>query len=255
MIIDADTHISPTPEGGNSITTDELLQHMDRAGVDKALAWLQPPYLRDVRPANRYIHDAMRAHPDRILGFGWVDPHLGVDAMRDEITRCVDDYGFYGVKLNGAQNSFYIDEPTRALPLIDAIAEAGTRIAFHIGTDAYDKTHPFRLGKIAQRHPDLPILAVHMGGVAHHDLTNAMIEIAAEHNNITLIGSAVRARPILKAIKTLGADRVCFGSDTPFNLMRVEVAKYNALLDGEVTPEEHAAIMGGNIARLFGIAS
>lgn len=254
MIIDADTHISPTPEGGNSISTGELLRRMDRAGVDKALAWLQPPYMRDVRPANRYVYDAMQAHPERILGFGWVDPHLGVDAMRDEIARCVEEYNFYGVKLNGAQNNFYIDDPEGALPLIDAIAAAGTRIAFHIGTDAYDKTHPFRLGKIAERHPDLPILAVHMGGVAHHDLSNAMIEIAAQHDNITLIGSAVRVRQILKAIKTLGADRVCFGSDTPFELMHVEVAKYNALLQDEVTPEERAAIMGGNIARLFGIA-
>jgi predicted TIM-barrel fold metal-dependent hydrolase len=58
---------------------------------------------------------------------------------------------------------------------------------------------------------------------------------------------------VLKAIKVLGADRVCFGSDTPFALMRVEVAKYNALLDGEVTPEEKQMIMADNIARLMGL--
>ncbi|MFN2183674.1 MAG: amidohydrolase, partial [Anaerolineae bacterium] len=59
------------------------------------------------------------------------------------------------------------------------------------------------------------------------------------------------ARAILKAIKTLGADRVCFGSDTPFELMHVEVAKYHALLDGEVAPGEKWQIMGGNIAHLM----
>jgi predicted TIM-barrel fold metal-dependent hydrolase len=63
----------------------------------------------------------------------------------------------------------------------------------------------------------------------------------------------VRAQAILKVIKTLGVHRVCFGSDTPFELMHVEVAKYHALLDGEVEPEEKQRIMAGNIARLMGL--
>lgn len=254
MIIDADVHISPTPEGGNSIGVEELLRRMDRAGVDRAITWLQPPYLRHVQVANRYIYDTMRQHPDRILGFGWVDPHLGIDAMRDEVRRCVEDYGFYGVKLNGAQNRFYIDDPVLALPLVTAIAATGKVLAFHIGTDAFDATHPFRLGKIAQQFPDTAILMIHMGGVGHHDLTNAAIEVAEAHPNLTLVGSAVRSIPILKAIKRLGAHRVCFGSDTPFELMHVEVAKYRALLGGEVSPAEQAQVMGGNVARLLGLA-
>ena len=89
------------------------------------------------------------------------------------------------------------------------------------------------------------------GGLAFHDLSDAAIEVAQECPNITLIGSGVRAVNILKAVKKLGPERVCFGSDTPFALMHVEVAMYNALLEGEVTPEEKALVMGGNIARLF----
>ena len=253
MIIDADVHISPTPEGGNSILVDELLCRMERAGVDKALTWLQPPYRREIDEANAYVHQAMTQHPDRILGFGWADPNLGVEKARDTVKRCLGEYGFFGVKLNGAQNSFYIDDPTLAMPVIEEIARAGSRLALHVGADAYEFTHPFRVGKIAQRFPELPILMVHMGGVGHADLTNAAIEIAHEHPNIILIGSAVRLAPILKAIRTLGASRLCFGSDTPFSLMHVEVAKYRALLEGEVTPEEEALIMGGNIAWLFGL--
>jgi predicted TIM-barrel fold metal-dependent hydrolase len=58
---------------------------------------------------------------------------------------------------------------------------------------------------------------------------------------------------VWKAIQTLGANRVSFGSDTPFFFTHVEVAKYNALLDGEVSPEEKHDIMAGNIIRLFGL--
>jgi hypothetical protein len=37
--------------------------------------------------------------------------------------------------------------------------------------------------------------------------------------------------------------------------MHVEVAKYNALLDGEVAPEEKRMIMAGTTARLMGLDS
>jgi predicted TIM-barrel fold metal-dependent hydrolase len=253
MIIDADTHISPTGEDAMAITYDELLRRMDRAGVAEALTWLRPPYMREIAESNAYVYEAAQKHPDRILGFGWADPRLGLDKAKEAVRRCIYDYGFYGVKLNGAQNSFYIDHPDISLPVVEEIARTGKLLAFHVGTDAYETTHPFRVAKVARIFPEVQILMVHMGGVAHHDLSNAAIEIAQECPNLTLIGSAVRARAILKAVKTLGASRVCFGSDTPFELMHVEVAKYHALLDGEVTPEEKQRIMAGNIARLMGL--
>ena len=140
------------------------------------------------------------------------------------------------------------------MPVIEEIAKTRKVLAFHVGADAYEQTHPFRVAKIARRFPELQILVVHMGGVGHADLTNAAIEFARECPNLTLIGSAVRTRAILKAIKSLGAQRVCFGSDTPFELMHVELARYNALLDGEATEEEKALVLGENIVRLFGLA-
>jgi predicted TIM-barrel fold metal-dependent hydrolase len=253
MIIDSDTHISPTGEDAMAITYGELVRRMDRAGVDKALTWLRPPYMREIASSNAYVYEATKQHPDRILGFGWADPHLGVERSKDDVKRCIYEYGFYGVKLNGAQNSYYIDDPEMSLPLIEEIAKTGKLLAFHVGADAYEHTHPFRVAKVAARFPELQILVVHMGGVGHHGLTDATIEMAEECANLYLIGSAVRTRAILKAIRTLGAERVCFGSDTPFELMHVEVARYEGMLDGEVTAEEKELIMAGNMARLMGL--
>jgi len=253
LIIDADTHISPTGEDANAITIDELLWRMDRAGVDKALAWLRPPYMREIDESNAYVYQATQLYPDRILGFGWADPRLGLDRARDAVKRCIEDYHFYGVKLNGAQNSYYIDDPRLSLPIVEEIAKTGKLLAFHVGTDAFEATHPFRVAKIARMFPEMQILMVHMGGVGYADLSNAAVEMAQECPNLTLIGGAVRAVAVLKAIKTLGADRVCFGSDTPFALMHVELAKYNALLEDEVTPAEWQMVMAGNIARLMGL--
>ena len=253
MIIDADCHISPV-KGGLNIQPEELNRRMDYAGVDQALTWLQPAYFPDVDAGNALVYQATQKYPNRLLGFGWADPHFGLEAAKEQIKRCVEEYGFYGVKLNGAQNQFYIDNEEISLPLIEEIAKAGVILAFHIGTDAYEATHPFRLAKIARRFPETHILAVHMGGVAFHDLSDAAIEAAQECPNITLIGSGVRAVNILKAIKTLGAQRVCFGSDTPFALMHVELAMYEALMRDQVTEQQRALILGGNIQRLFGLA-
>jgi uncharacterized protein len=255
MIVDADVHISPTPQGGVSITADELLRRMDLAGVDQALTWLQPPYERgELEASNAYVAETMRRHPDRILGFGWADPRLGVERASRAVRTSIDDHGFYGVKLNGAQNEFPIDDPKLALPVIEAIAEADTVLALHVGVDAIDQTHPMRVASIASRFPELRILMVHMGGVGFHDASNAAITVARNHPNVTLIGSAVRAVSILNAIHALGPDRVCFGSDTPFNLMHVELAMYRALLDGEVDAEGRALVLGGTIRRVLGIA-
>ncbi len=47
--------------------------------------------------------------------------------------------------------------------------------------------------------------------------------------------------------------RACYDSDVPFALMHVCVAEYNALLHGEMTAEEKAQVMGGNLLRLLGV--
>jgi predicted TIM-barrel fold metal-dependent hydrolase len=253
MIVDADCHISPLAEGIN-ITVEELLRRMDNAKVDKALVWLTPPYKREIDESNAYVYEAAKAHPDRLLGFGWADPRLGVEKAKDAVKKCVDEYGFFGVKLNGAQNDFFIDDAKISMPVIEQIAKTGKLIAFHCGADAYEKTHPFRIAKIAQHFPQMQILCVHMGGVRVPDLGRAAIELAREHDNVTLIGSEINPACILNAVRELGAGRVCFGSDTPFALMHVCVAMYEAMLAGEVSEDEKAMIMGGNILRLFGLA-
>ena len=74
------------------------------------------------------------------------------------------------------------------------------------------------------------------------------IEVAEAHSNVMLIGSAIDESAILTAIKRLGAERVCFGSDTPFGLMHVRLAMYQALLR-DFTQQERDEVMGGNLLR------
>lgn len=250
MIIDADTHIAPT---GGDFAVEKHLARMERAGIDKTLVWLKPDYHgAEIEGHNRYVYEATRKYPDRLLGFGWADPTVGVEHAKKMVKVCTEEYGFYGVKMNGAQNNYTIDDPEIALPVAEAIARTGKMIAFHIGPDAYERTHPFRAARIARMYPEMPVLMVHMG-MTDRTMNEVVIEMARECPNMVLIGSATTYWAVLAAIKALGAGRVCFGTDAPFGWPHVVRAMVDAALDGEVSEEEKALVMGGNIARLFGL--
>lgn len=250
IIIDADTHIAPT---GGAFALEEHLKRMARGGIDKTLTWLKPDYHgEEIEGHNRYIYDAMRQYPDKILGFGWADPTISKEHAIKMVKVCTEEYGLYGVKLNGAQNNYRIDDPTLALPVIEEIAKAGVMLAFHIGADFYENTHPFRAERVARMYPEMPVLMVHMG-MADWDMNQAVVEIANRCPNMFLIGSATTEKAVMHAIKTLGAARVLFGSDAPFERPHVVRATYEAALADDVTPTERDLVMGGNAAKLFNI--
>jgi len=251
MIIDADCHLSSQKWDSLAITAPELVAEMDRAGVDKALVWLKPPYNKDIVPENRAVYEAQKRYADRLLGFGWTNPRLGKDNCLDTIKQCFEEYGLYGIKFNGAQDDYVIDDKA-ILPFIEKAAAYGKPIAFHIGADFYENTHPYRLGTIAARFPSISFLMVHMGGTAWRTLDRAAVEVATRYPNVTLIGSAISEIPILNAIGSLGADRLCFGSDMPFRLQHVQLAMYRALLR-DVSEAGRDKVLGGNLARLLKI--
>ncbi len=253
-IIDADTHISPTPQQGCSIKAEELIQRIDECGVEKAYAWIHPPYERgQLDESLKYLYQSWKQYPDRIIPFGWADPNLGIGRALDTVKRCVTEYGFVGVKLNGAQNYFNINDDA-VLPVVEAVAESGTVAAFHIGADSAENTHPYRLGAIARRFPDTRFLMIHMGGASFEDLSQAAIDVARELPNVTLVASAIRTRPFLKAVTELGAARVCFGSDSPFEIMRGEVARCLGIFEPILGADELDRLLYRTAAELVGLA-
>jgi predicted TIM-barrel fold metal-dependent hydrolase len=251
VIIDADTHVSAVKFDSLAIDAEQLIAMMDRSAVDKAVVWLKPPYDRDVSRENRYVRDAALRYPDRLLPFGWANPRLGVGKAREEIARCLDDFGMHGVKFNGAQDDHRIDEPD-TLGLVGEVVGRGKIAAFHVGADSPENTHPYRLGRIAEKYPEGQFLLILIGGAALPPLARAAIEVAREHPNITLVGSAVTEMEIHAAISQLGPERVAFGSDVPFRMMHVQLAAYQALLSdfGDGAAE---MVLGGNVARLLGL--
>jgi len=256
MIIDGDTHISPQLEWGISVTAEELLAKMDKVGVDKCVTWVHQPYIRSkLDNTVEYIAEVTKKYKGRIHGFGWYDPRLGLENALELAYKSLNEYGLYGVKLNGSLHKFKIDDKEIAYPVLRKIAEAGKIAAFHCGCDDISNTHPYRIGNVAKDFPKMRIFMIHMGGEAYQDASASAVEVAQQYENITLIGSQVPKTSVLNAIKILGAHRVAFGSDTPFALMGAELAGYRGMMDeADIPKEDQDMVLGGTIAKVLGIS-
>ena len=251
MIIDADCHISAR-KTGIDLDPDELVRQMDALGVDKAVCWPIVSYTREIAGDNQTIYAGAKAHPDRMIPFGGVNPRLGMDQAKDELKRCIEVYGFKGVKLNGARDGYYIDDPALSLPLVEMIAAAGLVLSFHCGSNDFEKTHPYRVAKISALYPDLPIMLIHMGGSHLPTMHDAVIDLAEKHPQWYLVDSESDYRKIHKALKVLGPSRLCYGSDAPFCPMRYEWGMRHVAYQ-DLDEAGKAMVFGGNIARLFKI--
>jgi len=224
---------------------------LDAAHMDKALVWLHPNQTEDEYcdedAQNAYLARVMSCSKQRLLPMGWVNPRkFSFDVVCDQIHLQLEEYGFYGIKLNGAQNFYDLANDALVLPVVEAIAKTGCVLAFH--SDAGDFTRPEKIARIAGLYPETRILLVHMGQTA----CAQAIEAALGHPNITLIGSGMKDYSYVEqARKVLGAHRVCYGSDAPFSKMDTVLDAYHTALDGNASKEELDLIYGGNLARVL----
>lgn len=167
----------------------------------------------------------------RMVPFGWANIREGAEKAREDARLCLEEYGCAGVKLNGAQNEYYIDCP-EAMSVMEVVAARNGMIAFHIGADYPDFTDPIRAERAARAFPDTKFLMVHMGGAGEPDVSQRVIETAARNPNMYLVGSAIPAAKVKAAIDTLGPDRILFGSDTPFYDAADVIREYDRMLSG-----------------------
>ena len=146
---------------------------MKLADIDMSLSWQNPAatmYTDDASfnydsllAANEYVVDSAHRNPKRIVPAAWTDPRgLGVAKALELAEHCINKLGVGIVKINPAQNEFPINSPD-VLQLVEAIIGAGAIVAFHYGSDT-PYTPAAGLEEVAGHYPDVPFIAVHMGG-------------------------------------------------------------------------------------------
>jgi len=87
---------------------DEMVAEYREAGIDKMvlLGWDAETATGLPRLPNEYVSSLVDQHPDMFIGFAGVDPHKGVEAVK-ELQRAVQDLGLRGLKLHPIVQKFF----------------------------------------------------------------------------------------------------------------------------------------------------
>lgn len=250
MVIDAHAHLSwRSPGGDRQARDDSLIDAADRLGIDQlACSILTPVRPSDpdgFRQCNDWTADGMARYPGRVLGWCYVNPGYGREALA-EVRRCVEERGFIGVKL---YNEYFAHEPV-VWPIVELCIELGVPILHHAGHMHYFLESQPRISdggmiaELARRYPEAMLICGHVGGGGDWEWTIKALR-AAPTVYLDTSGSVVDEGMIEMAARVLGPERLLFGCDMS---MTAGVGK---LRGAQIGDEARTMILGGNFERIL----
>jgi aminocarboxymuconate-semialdehyde decarboxylase len=237
------------------------------------------------RATNDEISAMTRAWPKRFAGLGTL-PMQDVKGAITELERCMTQLGLKGAEINDHVNGRTLDEP-EFRPFWKAAEQLGALIFFHqagetLVTPRTKRYHlPNTVGNLVDRavtfatlvsggvmdeYPDLKIVLGHGGGYTCYGIgrmdrgwqvrTEARANIQQPpsaylrrfyYDCIVYTESALRF-----LIDTVGADRVVFGTDWPYDMALDWPVSWILAMES-LTQEEKEAILWRNLERLLNL--
>ena len=225
---------------------DSNLRTMDILGVDKCIVSVPLAAEKYCAPerfiaANRVTREALKLHPERFYGMAFLNPGFQKESL-EELDRCVNEFGFIGVKL---YHQYFMDDPVQ-YPLIEKCIDYDIPILMHcahVTEPVCQKLQPrssdgYHMANIGRRYPEATFITGHTGGGGDWQWT---IKAIADCPNVLIdIGGSVHDRPqVEETYHYVGADRMLFATDGTWCS---GVAK---LLGAEIPEEDRKKIAAG----------
>ena len=202
------------------------------------------------------------AAPGRYVPFFWIDV-ANVERSVAELEAAVAEWGCRGVKFQLLLQHLYASD-RKLYAVYETCERLGLVVTFHTGAVAFPQefgiphitkyAHPLPVDEVAFDFPDLRIILAHMGGNWHYE---ALI-VAEKHENVFLDTAYLpffckrmlpRVRPgelIARGIEVLGPERILYAYEgLPPSVVR----------ELDVPAAAREQVLGGNAARLFGLAT
>ena len=236
--------------------------------------------------ANDRLAALIARHPKRFAGLASFAPQDPAAAAR-EMDRAVNQLGLSGFIVNSHTDNRYLDEPF-FWPILEAAEALQRPIYIHPRAPADTMAKPFRdygmhaaiwgfqaetgthamrliLSGVFDRFPRLQIILGHMGESIPYNLWRAdhwfnerrpdqrssLAPSAIFRRNFTITTSGVEDALTLRyCIDLLGADRVMWAIDYPYQAMAPAVTAMNT---APVTEAQRALLFHGNAERVFHI--
>jgi len=239
-------------------TAEELIGAMDEDGVDRSvvmgIGWTDRGLARE---ANDYIIESVARFPDRLSGFGGVNPAWGEEAAL-EAERCASA-GLAGIgELHPDTQGYDLGDEGAMGPLMAAAGALGLIVLTHssepVGHTYQGKgeTRPEVLWRFIRNFPDATIVCAHWGGgLPFYALMPEVEEGLANVYFDTAASPFLYDRRVFEAgVRLVGADRILLGSDYP--LLRA-LRLLRQVERAELAEADKDAIRGGNAAGLLGL--
>lgn len=219
MRYDIHAHMGNT-SSGEIITPHMLVESMDRYGIDKvgisSLSGI------DNRKQNDLVKFAMDSFPERIRGYAFINPKS--ESVHDEIDLCLKEYKMSGVKFHPWKHGYFSDNTKQIYNVLEHIAQYDVHVQVHVGMSPI--ATPFPWIRYAKDFRNIKFLFTHMGD---RDFGYSTIKAVKNIENIYLETSVQYEVENLKLAKdSIGANRICFGTDWPYKSVECEIQKiYN----------------------------
>lgn len=264
MIVDFHTHIFPDALAKRAIDTlyaraggvfppvsdgtrAGLIRSMDEAGIDKSVIL---PVITKQSQTVTINEWAAGLASDRIVPFGGIFPHT------DDYKRDIDlvvSLGLKGIKLHAEGQGFTVDEP-KMLKIYDYAFENGLIILHHAGYDPgfpppYH-TSPEKFRNVVREMQGGIMIAAHLGGQSQWNDVEKYLVGENIYLDTSMGQKLYPEDQFLRIVKAHGADKILFGTDSPWSCAKDEV---DLLKESRLTDEEKELILFGNAKRLLSI--
>ena len=263
-VIDAHAHIFPQKIAERAVssigsfygipmdddgTADVLLREMRTANVSQSLVCSVATKPEQVTSINTFLAEEAKRHPE-FVPFAAMHPLMeDPEAEFERILKA----GFYGIKLHPDYQDMYFDN-IRYERIIDAASELGLITVVHAGVDPKCPEDVHCTPKMARKvlddvKPEKLVLA-HMGGNEMWDDVERYLVGQNVYFDTGVILNTMPQEQFLRIVHMHGADRILFGTDSPW----ADQKNFVALLEHmPLTEEEKAAIFSENAKKLLGI--
>lgn len=214
-----------------------------------------------VKLSNEDVAEFCNKHGPRYIGFAGVDPHKGMEAIR-ELEHVVKNLGLRGLNLQCFEHKLKIND-SKLFPLYAKCIELDIPVNIHCGMNFSAATSmsfgkPEYLDEVMVHFPELKVTAAPPGWPWVQEL----IAVAWRHPNVHIGVVAVRPKYLdvahsgYEMLCTYGnsvlQDQMIFGTAFPMQPVERAVAEINAL---PLKPEVKSKWLYGNAARLLGLDS
>lgn len=207
---------------GYGQSPEQLILSLDAQQIDRAVIMPVQPKDYHLGPQNDLVAETVSQHPERLIGFGRVDPRQ--DSAATEVRRCVENLGLKGIFLHPWEETYRInsDWVKALMPTIQALGVPVLIAGGHVRVSMASQ-----LADLAKAFPTVPMVItsggqINISGIALKDAT----QLLKEHGNLYLETSGIYREDFIEdLVPVIGSERMLFGSNSPEYHLGLEVLR------------------------------